>query len=135
MALPVFAKTLLSNFKVISIALAIGGAVAFGVGLYFHGKKVERLQSQIELLESQAESEKIVREIIDDLSEQNIQQRDQISQAQANAEQEISEAKKQDEEVANYLDDDIPERVQLARERARCLSLPYTCPSDSGEQD
>ena len=135
MVLPVGIKTLFKNFKVISIAIAIGAAVSFGIGLYFHGKKVQSLQTEIELLRSQAETEAIVREIVDDASEQNVERRRDISQANTDANKEIQEAKKSDEEVADYLDDDIPERVQLARERARCVSLPYTCKSDSGEQD
>ena len=135
MALPIVIKTLFKNFKVISIALAIGAAVSFGTGLYFHGKKVQSLQSQIELLESQAESERIVREIVDDASVRNQEQRNNIEQASSDAREEIREAKDEDQSVREYLSTDIPERVQLARERARCVSLPYTCKSDATEQD
>jgi len=127
MALPIVIKTLFKNFKVISIALAIGAAVSFGTGLYF--------QSQIELLESQAESERIVREIVDDASVRNQEQRNNIEQASSDAREEIREAKDEDQSVREYLSTDIPERVQLARERARCVSLPYTCKSDATEQD
>ena len=78
MALPIVIKTLFKNFKVISIALAIGAAVSFGTGLYFHGKKVQSLQSEIELLKSEAEAERIVREIVDDASVRNQEQRNKI---------------------------------------------------------
>lgn len=135
MALPIVIKTLFKNFKVISIALAIGAAVSFGTGLYFHGKKVQSLQSQIELLESQAESERIVREIVDDAAVRNQEQRNDIEQASSDAQKELREAKDEDESVREYLATDIPERVQLARERARCVSLPYTCKSNAAEQD
>ena len=121
------------NFKVISIALAVGAAISFGAGLYFHGKKVQSLQSEIKLLRSQAESERIVREIVDDAAVQNQEQRNKIEQASSDAQKEIREAKDEDESVREYLSTDIPERVQLARERARCVSLPYTCESDAGK--
>lgn len=133
MALPIVIKTLFKNFKTIFIALAIGGAISFGIGLYYHGKKVQSLQSEIELLRSQAQTEQIVRTIVDDASVKNQEQRNEIEQASNDAQREMREAKNEDEDVREYLSTDIPERVQLARERARCVSLPYTCPPDARE--
>lgn len=125
--------TLLKNIKTFSIPLMIGAAISFGAGLYLHGKKVQSLETQIELLQAQAETEQVVRNIVDDASEQNVERRREISQSISDATEEIQEAKEEDEEVSNYLNDTIPERLRLARERARCVSLPYTCKSDSGE--
>lgn len=133
MALPIVIKTLFKNFKVISIALAVGAATSFGAGLYYHGKKVQSLETQIELLRSQAETERVVREIVDDAAVRNQEQRVQIEQASSNAQKDIREVKDEDEAVREYLSTDIPERMQSIRERARCLSLPYTCESSSGE--
>ena len=133
MVIPVFVSTILKNFKSFSIPLLVGAAISTGAGLYLHGKKVQSLETQIELLQAQAETEQIVREIVDDASEQNVERRREISQSISDATEEIQEAKEEDEEVSNYLNDTIPERLQLARERARCISLPYTCKSDSGE--
>lgn len=133
MALPIVVTTILKNIKVIGTALLIGGAISFGAGLYYHGKKVQSLQNEIELLRSQAETETIVRNIVDDAAVNNQEQRNEIEQASSDAQREIREAKDEDESVREYLSTDIPERVQLARERARCISLPYTCPPDAGE--
>ena len=133
MAIPMVITTILKNFKTISIALAVGAAISFGTGLYFHGKKVQALQSTIELLQSEAEAERIVRGIVDDAAVNNQEQRNNIEQASSDAQREIREAKDEDQSVREYLSTDIPERVQLARERARCVSLPYTCESDAGK--
>lgn len=135
MALPIVIKTLFKNFKVISIALTVGAAISFGAGLYYHGKKVQSLETQIELLRSQAETERVVREIVDDAAVRNQEQRVQIEKALSNAQKDIREAKNEDEVVREYLSTDIPERMQSVRERARCLSLPYTCESSTGKQD
>lgn len=133
MAIPVFITTALKNIKVIGIALLIGGAISAGAGLYYHGKKVESLESKIEFLEAQTQVEQAVKEIVDDAAEENIEQRREISQAESDAIQAIQEAKKEDEEVNNYLNTPIPDRVLTIRKRARCVSLPYTCESSSGE--
>lgn len=135
MAIPMILKTALKNFKVIVIAVTVGAAISFGIGLYYHGKKVQSLEAQIELLRSQAEAERVVREIVDDAAVRNQEQREQIEKALSNAQKDIREAKNEDENVREYLSTDIPERVQSVRERARCLSLPYTCESSSREQD
>jgi len=132
MALPIV-TAVLKNIKVFSIALLIGGVIASGAGLYFHGKKVERLQSQIELLQAEAETERIVRAIVDDAAEQHLEERQVISQARSDATQQLQEVKKQDEDVADYLNADIPDGVLTIRDRARCISLPYTCSSDARE--
>lgn len=129
MTIPMILKTALKNFKVIVIAVTVGAAISFGVGLYYHGKKVQSLETQIELLRSQAETERVVREIVDDAAVRNQEQREQIEKALSNAQKDIREAKNEDEVVREYLSTDIPERVQSVRERARCLSLPYTCES------
>jgi len=135
MALPTIITTVLKNIKVIGTALLIGAAISFGAGLYYHGKKVQSLETQIELLESQAETERVVREIVDDAAVKNQEQREDIEQASSDAQRDIREAKDEDENVREYLSTDIPERVQSVRERARCISLPYTCESSSGESD
>lgn len=133
MAFPIIITTLLKNFKTIAIALAIGASVSFGVGLYHHGKTVQSLQTKIELLQSQADSERIIRKIVDTASIENQEQRNVITQASSDAQKDLREAKDEDESIAEYLAVDIPKRVQLTRERARCVSLPYTCASDAGE--
>ena len=133
MALPVLLKTAFKNFKLILGALLLGGAIASGAGLYLHGKKVQSLESQIELLQSQAETERVIRTIVDDAAVNNQEQRNAIEQASNDAQRDIREAKNEDESAREYLATDIPERVQLARERARCVSLPYTCPPDATE--
>ena len=135
MALPLIIKTVLSNIKTIGIAIVIGGAITFGAGLYFHGKKVQELESKIVLLESQTETEQIVKDIVDESAKKRLDRRREINEAISEANEELLDVQNNDEESRDYLSRDIPERVRLARERARCVSLPYTCTSDGREQD
>lgn len=126
---------LMRNFKLILITLGVSALLTSGAWLYFHGKKVGNMQLTIDHLESQVETEKNIREILNDITLENLESKNKIIDAQRNAIKELSDAKENDADVANYYDQPYPERLRTIRERARCVSMPYLCDTDDGKQD
>lgn len=125
----------LKNFKLILITLGISALITSGVWIYFHGKEVATMQSTIDHLETQVETEKVVREILNEVTLENMKQKEEINKGLMDALEELRDAEKQDEAVSDYYDQSYPERLRTIRERARCVSMPYLCDSDGGKQD
>jgi len=135
MALPTIIKTFFSNFKIIVVGALIGAVIVGGVGLYYHGKRVEGLEGKIKSLEAEARAEQRVRKIVNEASEQSQEQRQNIDKAKEEAVNELNKAQREDKAVAEYLSEPVPDRVRDIRREARCLSLPYTCRDDGSQQD
>lgn len=126
---------LLKNLKLVLITLGVSALLTSGAWLYFHGKKVASMQVTIEHLESQVETEKNVRDILNEVTLENLEIKNSIIKAQRDALEEIKDAKETDPVVRDYYDQPYPERLRSIRERARCLSMPYLCDTDGGKQD
>jgi hypothetical protein len=125
----------LKNFKLILITLGVSALITSGVWLYFHGKKVQSLVSENQLLKTQIEQEIKVREILNEVTLENMKEKEEINKGLMDALEELRDAEKQDEAVSDYYDQSYPERLRTIRERARCVSMPYLCDSDGGKQD
>lgn len=126
---------ILKNFKLILITLGISALITSGAWLYFHGKKVQSLVSENQLLKTQIEQEIKVREILNEVTLENMKEKEEINKGLMDALEELRDAEKEDRAVSDYYDQSYPERLRVIRERARCVSMPYLCDSDGGKQD
>jgi len=126
---------LMRNFKLILITLGVSALITSAVWLYFHGKEVASMQLTIQHLESQVETEKKVRDILNEVTLENLETKQEIINAQRNAIKELQNAKETDPVVGDYYDQSYPDRLRTIRERARCVSMPYLCDTDGGEQN
>ena len=126
---------ILKNLKLIIIVMVLSTLMTLGVGLYFHGKKVQSLVSENQLLKTQIEQEVKVREILNEVTLENMKEKDEINKGLMDALEELRDAEKQDKDVSDYYDQSYPERLRTIRERARCVSMPYLCDSDGGKQN
>lgn len=126
---------IMKNLRLVLITLGISALLTSGAWLYFHGKKVANMQLTIDHLESQVETEKNIREILNEVTLENLNAKNEIIESQRKAMKELSDAKENDPAVINYYDQPYPERLRIVRERARCVSMPYLCDLDGGEQD
>lgn len=126
---------IMKNLKLILITLGISALLTSGAWLYFHGKKVANMQLTIQHLESQLETERNVRELLNEITVENQELKNEVAEAQRQATEEIKDAKQNDTDVADYYDQQYPERLRTIRERARCVSMPYLCAPADGEQD
>jgi len=117
----------LKNIKLILISIGIAALITSGIWIYFHGKSVQRMSTQIELLQTEIEQQKKVSEILNEVNQEYQKQRDEREKSLLESLRSLREVKENDEVSNKYLDQPIPDGVRTVRERARCLHLPYLC--------
>ena len=118
---------ILQRLKAFGLVFLLGIILSGGVGTYVYFKLKGETDAKFSQLESQMVHYQETVTVMQDSFVRREELGEELRARRSEVRREVSNAKKTNESVRDYLDTGIPDGVRTVLERARCLQVPGNC--------
>ena len=118
---------ILQRLKAFGLVFLLGIILSGGVGTYVYFKLKGETEAKFSQMESQLEHYQETVAVMSDSFVRREELGKELRAKRGEVRREVTDAKKTSQDVRDYLDTGVPDRLQLVLERARCLQVPGDC--------